>query len=187
MNAIASPSAACEDEGPAESEPPRPAPADPEIDVRFDPGAAPDLAARAGWIAARLGEAVRAAALPVRRLTLRIVDDATMAALHLRHSGIAGTTDVLTFPDPDADPGSGEAAAIEGDLALGAEVARRQAEARGHAVERELLLYAVHGLLHLAGYDDHDPEAYGRMHAREDEILRAIGVGTTFADEDAAP
>ncbi len=56
----------------------------------------------------------------------------------------------------------------------------RQARQRGHSVERELLLYAVHGLLHCAGFDDHGTAAFDRMHAEEDRILRAIGIGPIF-------
>jgi probable rRNA maturation factor len=59
--------------------------------------------------------------------------------------------------------------------------ARRQAAGRALPVERELLLYCVHGVLHCLGYDDHDDAEYVRMHAEEDRILEAIGVGRTFA------
>ena len=52
---------------------------------------------------------------------------------------------------------------------------------RSHPVERELLLYIIHGILHCLGEDDHDDDAYARMHAREDDLLEAIGVGRTFA------
>ena len=48
-----------------------------------------------------------------------------------------------------------------------------------------MLLYAVHGLLHCAGFDDHETAAFDRMHAEEDRILRAIGVGPIFAGGEA--
>lgn len=44
----------------------------------------------------------------------------------------------------------------------------------------ELALYVVHGLLHLSGYDDHDPSAARIMHAREDALLVALGLGPVY-------
>jgi probable rRNA maturation factor len=98
-----------------------------------------------------------------------------MSELHLRHSQVAGTTDVLTF-----DLRRDSANAIEAEIVVCADEAARRGVELGHAIERELLLYCVHGLLHCAGYDDHDEAGWQRMHAREDEILRAVGVGATF-------
>jgi probable rRNA maturation factor len=83
---------------------------------------------------------------------------------------------VLSF-DASTDNNS-----IEADIAVCVDVARRESSARNHSVERELLLYALHGLLHCCGYDDHDEAGYQAMHAEEDRILSAIGVGPTFAD-----
>jgi ssRNA-specific RNase YbeY (16S rRNA maturation enzyme) len=47
-------------------------------------------------------------------------------------------------------------------------------------LEKEALLYALHGLLHCLGHDDHDEAAYQAMHALEDALLDAIGVGPVF-------
>jgi len=105
-----------------------------------------------------------------------VVGDEEMAAAHARHSGVPGTTDVLTFDlreDPDGP--------LDADVMVCADEAERQAAARGHAVEREVLLYAVHAVLHCLGEDDRDEASAARMHAREDEVLRAIGVGATFS------
>lgn len=110
----------------------------------------------------------------VARVHVEIVDDRSMGAFHERHSGVAGTTDVLTFL------GSDEGEPIEVDIIACVDEAARRAAEFGHGVERELVLYAVHGLLHCCGHDDHDPAAYDAMHAEEDRILSAIGVGPTF-------
>ena len=48
-------------------------------------------------------------------------------------------------------------------------------------MKKEALLYAVHGLLHLCGFDDRTARDFDVMHQREDEILCAIGVGAVFA------
>lgn len=105
-----------------------------------------------------------------------VVSDDEMAAAHERFSGVAGTTDVLTF-----DLREGGAGPLDTDILICLDEAERCGAARGHAASRELVLYIVHGILHCLGHDDHEPAAYARMHAREDEVLEAIGVGKTFA------
>ena len=62
------------------------------------------------------------------------------------------------------------------------EAARRAIEF-GHGVERELLLYAVHGVLHCLGHDDHEEEQRARMHREEDRLLAAVGVGAVYRPE----
>ena len=117
-----------------------------------------------------------------RTLSVAVVDDDSMAELHERFLKVAGPTDVLTFEiERDAD-----GRVSEGEVVVCLGEAARQAGARGHAVEHELLLYAIHGLLHLSGYDDLDDAGYDRMHAREDELLAALGVGAVFGS-DASP
>ncbi len=126
------------------------------------------------WIESSLRSLVPKLSRPCRRVDVRIVGDEQMKTLHLRHSAIDTTTDVLTF---DQSPAEGP---IEADLAVCEDEARRRAAALGHTIERELLLYILHGLLHCCGFDDHDEEAYARMHAEEDRLLESIGVGRTF-------
>lgn len=107
---------------------------------------------------------------------VRVIDDPAMADAHVRYSGVAGTTDVLTF-DLSGDPEG----PLDVDILVCIDEARRQAETRGHAVDRELLLYIIHGILHCLGHDDHDDARATLMHAEEDRLLTAIGVGPTFA------
>ena len=59
--------------------------------------------------------------------------------------------------------------------------ARRQAKIRKSRIDLELLLYSVHGMLHLMGYDDTTDRAYATMHSTEDAILTQIGFGPVFA------
>jgi len=128
-----------------------------------------------GWIEPRLSQAANLAHAPDASLSLVVVDDAAMTTLHHEHLGLDSTTDVLTFDlrDDPAEP-------IEGEIVVCLDEARRQAQARGHAARLEVLLYAVHGLLHLLGEDDHDDAGYQRMHTREDELLESLGVGAVF-------
>lgn len=112
---------------------------------------------------------------------VRIVDDAEMVLAHARFCDQETTTDVLTF---DLASGSTEfnTKVLDTDLIICADEAQRQSRERGHPIAHELLLYILHGVLHCLGYDDHDKREYERMHAREDELLRAAGVGAVFSD-----
>jgi probable rRNA maturation factor len=69
------------------------------------------------------------------------------------------TTDVLSFPSDDGD--------CLGDIVIAAGVARRQAETAGHSLQTELRVLALHGLLHLLGYDhEHDAGLMARVETR---------------------
>lgn len=114
-------------------------------------------------------------------LRVRVVCDAEMARAHEKHLGDPDTTDVMTFDL--ADGAAARGAPVDADLLLCVDVAARKAREHGYSVERELLLYVVHGLLHCLGHDDHDEAAYRHMHDLEDEVLEAIGVGATFMPE----
>jgi probable rRNA maturation factor len=97
-------------------------------------------------------------------VTVAIVADAGVRALNRRYRRVDRPTDVLSFP-------AGERGSL-GDIVIAAGVARRQARAAGHSVQAELRVLALHGLLHLLGYD-HERDA-GRM-ARLEARLRARG------------
>lgn len=110
-------------------------------------------------------------------LSLAVVGKQRMARLHEDFSGIPGATDVLTF-DLGTHPAKH---VIDGEIIVCSDVAKQRGRTIKAAV-RELSLYVVHGILHLAGYDDHDPAEFARMHAREDEILSQLGLGRVFEE-----
>ena len=118
----------------------------------------------------------------LHELSLAIVGDRRMAELHERFMNVAGPTDVLTFP-LDVDP---RGRPLSGEVVVCLPEARRQAKRRNVPVERELLLYALHGLLHLCGYDDRTTGDFRAMHRAEDEILTRLGVGPVFAPADGS-
>jgi len=102
-------------------------------------------------------------------LSIALVEDAEMALLNRRFLGREGPTDVLAFPYES------DGTKVSGELVVNAQAAVREAAGRSHGAEAELMLYLVHGLLHLLGYDDAAPEQAEKMHRRERELLRAAG------------
>lgn len=110
---------------------------------------------------------------------VRVVADPEMAAAHLEYAEVEGTTDVLTFDMSEPTP-DGARMELDVDVLACLDEAGRQAERRGHPARCEVLLYVVHGMLHCLGFDDHDDDEYARMHAEEDRVLEAIGVGSVF-------
>ncbi len=120
-----------------------------------------------------LDGAVREAARVARRrapfLSVAVVGDVTMRRLNRDFHDADRTTDVLAFPfDADED-------GVDGELILCAPEARRQAARRGLPFLTELLLYAVHGTLHLLGEEDHDPRGALRMRRLERAALERLG------------
>lgn len=120
------------------------------------------------------GEDVAACALSVA-----VVDDAQMLELNRRFACHDEPTDVLSFPlTPQGEEGD---EALSGEIVANAERAADVAARSGTDPVGELLLYVVHGCLHLLGYDDHSPSAARRMHARENEILTSCGYPNVFS------
>jgi probable rRNA maturation factor len=120
---------------------------------------------RAGGLAAWL-----AGAAPRRArgaLTVALISDARMRALNRTFRGVDHATDVLSFP-AEGTPSPGTAAL--GDIAIATGVAARQARAHGHSVQTEIRVLALHGLLHLLGYD-HETDR-GEMRRAEDRLRR---------------
>lgn len=119
---------------------------------------------------------------PLREFSVALVGDVRMSRLHERFLGIRGPTDVLTFElEHDA-----RGRVTAGEAVICVPQAQRAARAHRSRVGRELLLYALHGMLHLTGYDDITEDDYRKMHQKEDDILRRLGVGATFNLNDAA-
>lgn len=148
---------------------------------------------RDDWLVTQVRRAVDLCGITQAQLTVAIVGDEEMAELHEQYTGVQGTTDVLTFDlierAESASPhGSTEHPTdIEGDIVVCLDEAKRQADQRDHDASHELLLYAVHGLMHLLGEDDHDENDYRRMHAREDSLLEQMGFGPLFNPDRSSP
>jgi probable rRNA maturation factor len=99
-----------------------------------------------------------------------LIPDRAMSRLHRDYSGIRGTTDVLTFDLTDS-----AGTPVEGEIYICLDQARRQSRTYRVPLYQEVARLAVHGVLHLAGYDDHSPAAQQKMRQMEDHILAAVG------------
>jgi probable rRNA maturation factor len=109
-------------------------------------------------------------------LTVAIVDDKTMSALHLEFLGRAKITDVMSFDLSDPLEKSKYY-----DIIINIDQARRQAATRGHSAQAETALYLVHGLLHQLGFDDLRTSQARLMHQQEDKILQEAGFGMIYS------
>ena len=105
------------------------------------------------------------------KVTLAFVDNPHIHRLNKQFLDHDEPTDVLTFPY--SPKGSKK---LEGEVVIGAEVAKEYAADRGHDVGLELLLYVVHGCLHLCGYTDTDPQSEMAMRVKEREYLLMLGL-----------
>jgi probable rRNA maturation factor len=105
------------------------------------------------------------------KVTLAFVDNPTIHRLNKQFLQHDEPTDVLSFPMSDP-----KAKLLEGDIVIGVQVAQAQAAERGHDVAAELALYAIHGLLHLCGHDDHDDADRQKMRERERLYLKQLGL-----------
>lgn len=157
---------------------PSPSPADPpeeriliQVDEPFEGEVdAPDLAAAVAAVLAAEGRSDGA-------LTVVVTGDETVTDLNLRYLGIDGPTDVLSFPAEEPTPGfvsAPEAAGYLGDVIIAFPFTRRQAEALGRSLRDELRLLAVHGTLHLLGFDHAEPAEEAAMWARQAAILEGL-------------
>lgn len=116
---------------------------------------------------------------PACSLTVTVTDNETVAQLNQQYRGIAAPTDVLSFehvPDPDFPTHDPDLADYLGDIIIAYPVAQAQAEAGGHAPQEEVTLLAVHGLLHLLGYDHDTPARRAEMWAAQQSIMARLGL-----------
>jgi probable rRNA maturation factor len=123
-------------------------------------------------------EAVR---LPASVAVL-LTNDEQLRHMNKSYRGIDAPTDVLSFPAGESMPGMEEAGHL-GDIAISIPTAKRQAYAGNHSLKSELLLLAVHGTLHLLGYDHEEAEDKTRMWWVQASILAQLGAEITGPPE----
>lgn len=118
--------------------------------------------------------------LPAGTANLKLVDDAEITALNEQYTGNAYATDVLTFNYLEAGPaGAKPGGVLEGelaDIAISQPTAARQAAAAGIPLADEVALLALHGLLHLIGYDHHTTADRRAVNVLQGRILADAGL-----------
>jgi len=131
----------------------------------------------------RLKEAVRLALARAKvaraSVTVAVLDDAAIAELNERFLQHSGPTDVLSFP-MEVRPGY-----VEGDVVVSAQTAARAAPEFGWSAHDELLLYVIHGALHLGGFDDRTTRQRGGMRREEQACLAGLGIRARLDAKDA--
>jgi probable rRNA maturation factor len=109
-------------------------------------------------------------------ISLAIVDDAAMRPLNAQFLGHDYATDVLSFVlEQTADR-------LEGEIVVSAETAQSSAVRFGWRPQDELLLYVIHGALHLVGYDDLKPDLQAEMRRQERRHLEHFGLSPHYEE-----
>jgi probable rRNA maturation factor len=114
---------------------------------------------------------------PDVELAVTLVDEAQMTHLHEQYMGEAGPTDVLAFPmdDPEEPQEIAAESRLLGDVVLCPSIAVAQAEDAGHDADAELRLLCTHGVLHLLGFDHHEPDDEREMFGLQARLLASFG------------
>jgi probable rRNA maturation factor len=137
--------------------------------------------------------AIAAAALMVdadtgdAELAVMLTDDAGIRTLNKNWRGIDKPTNVLSFPalqPPEGAPEPDDMPRMLGDIAIAYETTRREADDEEKPFAHHLSHLAVHGFLHLVGYDHEQDGEAEAMEALEREILSQLGIPDPYADQD---
>ena len=127
--------------------------------------------------------AIEGTPAPGAEVSVLLCDDAVIAALNGRWRGHDEATNVLSFPPPPtADPA---APPHLGDIAIACETVIREAQEQGQPVAEHLAHMAVHGFLHLLGYDHATDGEAERMERLERDILAGLGIPDPYGRRDA--
>lgn len=118
-------------------------------------------------------------------INVAVVDNATIHETNRQFLQHDYPTDVITFPWNENEDETDKP--LQGDIMVSAEMARQVAGEYGWAADDELLLYVIHGTLHLAGYDDHTDDDRAVMRERETHYLDSLGIDISNRVSDATP
>lgn len=126
-------------------------------------------------------EVLRRHGIPAAELHVLVVDNRAIHEINAAHLQHDFPTDVITFPLNEAGRLPPEFP-LEGEIVISAEMAASLATEAGWSPREELLLYLVHALLHLCGYDDLTEPEQLQMRSREREMLQELGLTPSPAD-----
>lgn len=125
------------------------------------------------WVRCALGNSRRGA------LTVRIVDEPEGTELNERYRHAQGATNVLAFPAEESVLPPMDELPLIGELVICAPVLEREACAQGKLLEAHWAHIAIHGALHLIGFDHGCDDEAAVMEAREIELLESLGFGNS--------
>lgn len=111
---------------------------------------------------------------PQADMSVLLVDESAMEALHIEWMDLPGPTDVLSFPMDELRPapiGETPKEGMLGDIVVCPQVAAIQARKAGHSSAEEILLLVTHGILHLLGYDHAEPADKKEMFDLQRKLL----------------
>ena len=119
-------------------------------------------------------------------LAVMLTDDAGIRTLNGNWRGIDKPTNVLSFPalQPTGAKRPGDAPRMLGDIAIAYETTRKEADDEQKPFDHHLSHLAVHGFLHLVGYDHENDDDAETMETLEAEILAQLGVPNPYVDRD---
>lgn len=113
-------------------------------------------------------------------LSITFVDKSEIQEINKMYRDKDKVTDVISFAleedEPDIDMSEFNIPRVLGDIIICTDVAQEQSESYGHSFERELGFLALHGFLHLLGYDHMNEEDEKEMFGRQDAILNSYGL-----------
>jgi len=117
-------------------------------------------------------------------LAVMLTDDAGIRTLNNNWRGIDKPTNVLSFPalQPTVDAPD-DMPRMLGDIAIAYETTRREADEEDKPFDHHLSHLAVHGFLHLVGYDHENDEEAEEMEQKEREILATLGIPDPYANQ----
>jgi len=119
-------------------------------------------------------------------LAIMLTDDAGIRTLNANWRGIDKPTNVLSFPalQPTGPSLPGDPPRMLGDIAIAYETTRREADDEGKAFDHHLSHLAIHGFLHLIGYDHETDDEAVDMENLEREILARLGIADPYAPQE---
>jgi probable rRNA maturation factor len=119
-------------------------------------------------------------------LAVMLTDDAGIRTLNLNWRGIDKPTNVLSFPalPPTGAGGPDDAPRMLGDIAIAYQTTRKEADDEQKPFDHHLSHLAVHGFLHLIGYDHEKDDDAETMETLEREILAQLGIPDPYTDRD---
>ena len=132
-------------------------------------------------VARALGRDPRLELEPGSEASIVLASDRMVRRLNHAHRGKDAATNVLSFPFQRPPGAAEEAGAYLGDVVLAAETVRAEAAERGIDPGHHLRHLAVHGVLHLLGWDHDSDAAAAKMEGLETEVLAGIGVADPYA------